>query len=38
LICQVQPGDPTQKQILKSMELLAKEVAPSLGWKPNRPE
>jgi putative FMN-dependent luciferase-like monooxygenase len=38
LICQVQPGDPTQKQILKSMELLAKEVAPALGWKPNRPE
>lgn len=38
LICQVQPGDPTQKQILKSMELLAKEVAPALGWRPNRPE
>jgi alkanesulfonate monooxygenase SsuD/methylene tetrahydromethanopterin reductase-like flavin-dependent oxidoreductase (luciferase family) len=38
LICQVQPGDPTQKQILKSMELLAKEVAPALGWKPNRAE
>jgi putative FMN-dependent luciferase-like monooxygenase len=37
LICQVQPGDPTQKQILRSMELLAKEVAPALGWKPNRP-
>ncbi|MCC7370399.1 MAG: LLM class flavin-dependent oxidoreductase [Chloroflexi bacterium] len=36
LICQVQPGDPTQKQILKSMELLATQVAPALGWKPNR--
>jgi len=34
LICQVQPGEPTQKQILKSMELLAKEVAPALGWRP----
>ncbi|MGE3908871.1 MAG: LLM class flavin-dependent oxidoreductase [Chloroflexota bacterium] len=38
LICQVQPGDPTQAQILKSMELLAREVAPALGWRPNRPE
>ena len=38
LICQVQPGDPTQAQILKSMDLLAKEVAPALGWRPNRPE
>jgi putative FMN-dependent luciferase-like monooxygenase len=35
LICQVQPGDPTQEQILKSMELLAKDVAPALGWRPN---
>ena len=34
LICQVQPGDPTQKQILRSLELLAKEVAPALGWRP----
>jgi putative FMN-dependent luciferase-like monooxygenase len=34
LICQVQPGEPTQQQILKSMELLAKEVAPALGWRP----
>lgn len=34
LICQVQPGAPTQKQILKSMELLAKDVAPALGWRP----
>jgi putative FMN-dependent luciferase-like monooxygenase len=32
LICQVQPGDPTQKQILRSMELLATQVAPALGW------
>ncbi len=34
LICQVQPGDPTQKEILRSLELLAKYVAPALGWRP----
>ncbi len=34
LICQVQPGAPTQAQILKSLELLATQVAPALGWRP----
>ncbi len=34
LICQVQPGDPTQAQMLRSLELLAKYVAPALGWRP----
>jgi putative FMN-dependent luciferase-like monooxygenase len=36
LICQVQPGDPTPAQILKSVELVANEVAPALGWRPAR--
>ena len=36
LICQVQPGDPTPEQILKSLELVAREVAPALGWRPGR--
>ena len=36
LICQVQPGEPTPAQILKSLELVATEVAPALGWRPNR--
>jgi len=35
LICQVQPGAPTQAQILKSLELIAKQVAPAFGWRPN---
>jgi alkanesulfonate monooxygenase SsuD/methylene tetrahydromethanopterin reductase-like flavin-dependent oxidoreductase (luciferase family) len=35
LICQVQPGSPTPDQILKSLELIAREVAPALGWRPN---
>jgi alkanesulfonate monooxygenase SsuD/methylene tetrahydromethanopterin reductase-like flavin-dependent oxidoreductase (luciferase family) len=35
LICQVQPGAPTPAQILKSLELVAREVAPALGWRPN---
>jgi len=35
LICQVQPGSPTQAHILKSLELIAKQVAPELGWRPN---
>jgi putative FMN-dependent luciferase-like monooxygenase len=35
LICQVQPGDPTPAQILRSLELVAREVAPALGWRPN---
>ncbi|HZO29443.1 MAG TPA: LLM class flavin-dependent oxidoreductase [Chloroflexota bacterium] len=36
LICQVQPGDPTPDQILKSLELVAREVAPALGWRPSQ--
>jgi alkanesulfonate monooxygenase SsuD/methylene tetrahydromethanopterin reductase-like flavin-dependent oxidoreductase (luciferase family) len=35
LICQVQPGHPTPDQILKSLELIARGVAPALGWHPN---
>jgi alkanesulfonate monooxygenase SsuD/methylene tetrahydromethanopterin reductase-like flavin-dependent oxidoreductase (luciferase family) len=35
LICQVQPGHPTPAQILRSLELIAREVAPALGWRPN---
>jgi alkanesulfonate monooxygenase SsuD/methylene tetrahydromethanopterin reductase-like flavin-dependent oxidoreductase (luciferase family) len=34
LICQVQPGLPSQAQTLEAMELIATEVAPALGWKP----
>ena len=34
LICQVQPGLPSQEQTLEAIELLATEVAPELGWKP----
>jgi putative FMN-dependent luciferase-like monooxygenase len=34
LICQVQPGSPTQAQILTSLELIATQVAPALGWRP----
>ena len=34
LICQVQPGEPTADQIMKSLELIATEVAPALGWQP----
>jgi putative FMN-dependent luciferase-like monooxygenase len=34
LICQVQPGHPTPAQILRSLELIAREVAPALGWRP----
>jgi hypothetical protein len=34
LICQVQPGAPTAAQIMKSLELIATQVAPALGWQP----
>lgn len=33
LICQVQPGLPSQAQTLEALELIATEVAPALGWK-----
>jgi alkanesulfonate monooxygenase SsuD/methylene tetrahydromethanopterin reductase-like flavin-dependent oxidoreductase (luciferase family) len=36
LICQVQPGLPSQEQTLEAIELIATEVAPSLGWEPAR--
>jgi alkanesulfonate monooxygenase SsuD/methylene tetrahydromethanopterin reductase-like flavin-dependent oxidoreductase (luciferase family) len=35
LICQVQPGLPSQAQTLDSLELIATEVAPALGWRPS---
>lgn len=39
LICQVQPGLPSQAQTLEAIELIATEVAPALGWRPaRRPE
>lgn len=34
LIFQVHPTDPGQKATLESLELLATEVAPALGWAP----
>lgn len=34
LICQVQPGLPSQAQTLEAIELIATEVAPALGWRP----
>jgi hypothetical protein len=36
LICQVQPGLPSQAQTLDALELIATEVAPALGWQPAR--
>src|SRR5262249_31866972 len=33
LICQVQPGAPTQAQILRNLETIATQVAPALGWR-----
>jgi alkanesulfonate monooxygenase SsuD/methylene tetrahydromethanopterin reductase-like flavin-dependent oxidoreductase (luciferase family) len=36
LICQVQPGLPSQAQTLEALELIATEVAPALGWRPAR--
>jgi alkanesulfonate monooxygenase SsuD/methylene tetrahydromethanopterin reductase-like flavin-dependent oxidoreductase (luciferase family) len=34
LICQVQPGLPSQAQTLDAIELIATVVAPALGWQP----
>jgi alkanesulfonate monooxygenase SsuD/methylene tetrahydromethanopterin reductase-like flavin-dependent oxidoreductase (luciferase family) len=34
LICQVHPGRLTADQVLRAMELIAREVAPRLGWRP----
>jgi alkanesulfonate monooxygenase SsuD/methylene tetrahydromethanopterin reductase-like flavin-dependent oxidoreductase (luciferase family) len=36
VIVQVQPGAPTKAQTLKSLELVARDVAPALGWQPVR--
>ena len=33
LICQVQPGHPTPKQIVTALERIATAVAPALGWR-----
>jgi alkanesulfonate monooxygenase SsuD/methylene tetrahydromethanopterin reductase-like flavin-dependent oxidoreductase (luciferase family) len=35
LICQVHPGRLTAAQVLRAMELIAREVAPRLGWRPS---
>jgi putative FMN-dependent luciferase-like monooxygenase len=35
LIMQVHPIDPGQKATLESLELIATEVAPALGWRPS---
>jgi putative FMN-dependent luciferase-like monooxygenase len=34
LVCQAGPGHPTPEQMLRSLEQLAREVAPALGWRP----
>lgn len=34
LVCQVHSVDPPHRHILRSIELIAKEVAPALGWVP----
>jgi hypothetical protein len=36
LICQVHPGHPTADQFMTALERIATEVAPALGWRPNR--
>ena len=38
LICQVHPGHPTPKQIVRALERIAGEVAPALGWQPAAPD
>jgi alkanesulfonate monooxygenase SsuD/methylene tetrahydromethanopterin reductase-like flavin-dependent oxidoreductase (luciferase family) len=34
LVCQAGPGHPTPTQMLRSIERIAREVAPALGWRP----
>ena len=34
LILQVHPADPPHDKTLRSLELIATEVAPALGWRP----
>ncbi|SFM58972.1 putative FMN-dependent luciferase-like monooxygenase [Variovorax sp. OV329] len=36
LVCQVHSVDPPHRHILRSIELIATEVAPALGWAPER--
>ncbi|HXM56720.1 MAG TPA: LLM class flavin-dependent oxidoreductase [Candidatus Dormibacteraeota bacterium] len=38
LICQSHPGRLTADQVLRSLELIAREVAPALGWTPAVPD
>ena len=37
LVCQVHPVDPPHRHILRSIELIATEVAPALGWRAAAP-
>lgn len=37
IICQANPGIPADEETLRSLELIATNVAPSLGWKINAP-
>jgi hypothetical protein len=37
LIVQFSPATPTLDQAIAALELMAKEVAPALGWHPARP-
>lgn len=37
LIAQVHPVDPPGVDVLESIELIATEVAPALGWRPSAP-
>jgi len=37
LIFQVHPTEPGQDATLESLELLASDVAPALGWSPTGP-
>jgi hypothetical protein len=34
LMVQVHPADPTHEKTMRSLELIAREVAPALGWQP----
>jgi putative FMN-dependent luciferase-like monooxygenase len=36
LIVQMHPGLPTPAQVVKGLERIAREVAPALGWQPER--
>lgn len=36
LIVQMHPGLPTPTQVLRGLERIAREVAPALGWQPER--